>query len=365
MTTLPAVVRIIDLPTATTITGGELWEMIQTVGGVQISVQVPATAVMTTAFGALPTGGGTGQLLAKTSASNYVANWSGIASFVSVISTTGLATSGSATAIIIAVSTGGLGSTQLAANAVQRTNITALAIGSAQIDTSAILRANITAVAIGSTQLDVAAVQRTNITSFAVGSSQIDTASIGTAKMVAGALGMSLINTLSPSGVASTNDTTSFTNSYTRYMITFDNIVPATNTTFFQMQVATTGAAFISAASYVSMAMVNVSSVVVTDTATTSLLLTGIRSTTSMQTSTIYGLNGFVYLTNPSNAVFRKGIVGEVSYAGAGASVGTTTLAQAVVNGVFDGNSNAITGVNFLFNSGNIATGTIRIYGIA
>lgn len=354
MTTLPAVVRIIDLPVYTTVTGGELFEAIQTVGGTTISVQIPATAIVTTTLGALPTGGGTGLVLGKSSNSNFSTAWYDITTFISANATT-LATSGSGTALVFNIASGGVGSTQLAANALQRGNVTAFAIGSAQIDTSAIQRANITALAVGSAQLDVGA----------VGASQLITASIGTAKFIAGVLGMTLLNTLSPNGVASTNDTSSFTSTYSRYMIAFDNVTPATNTTSFQMQIATAAGAFISAASYVSMAMVNVSSVVVTDTFTTAMLLSGTRSTTAMQTSTVYGLNGFIYLTNPANAVFRKSIFGEVSYAGAGAAVSTTTLAQAVINAVFDGNSSPITGVNFLFNSGNIATGTIRIYGVA
>lgn len=363
MTTLPAVVRIIDLPAGTAVTGGELVEAIQTVGGTTISVQLPFTAIMTTALGALPSGGGTSQVLAKASGANYSAAWYDITTFISVNATTGLATSGSGTGLVIGIASGGVTSTRIAAGGVLRANLTAFAIGSGQIDTSAILRANVTAFAIGSAQLDTAAVLRANLTSFLIGSAQIDTAAIGTVNMTAGALGMTLLNTLSPSGVASTNDTTSFTSTYRSYLFTFENIVPATNTTSFQMQVATSGSGFISAASYVSMAMVNVSSVVVTDTSTTAMLLTGTRSTTSMQTSTLYGLNGFIRLFNPAGTVARKSIVGEISYAGAGAAVNTTTLAQAQVNAVFDGNSNAVTGVNFLFSSGNIATGVIKIYG--
>jgi len=183
-----------------------------------------------------------------------------------------------------------------------------------------------------------------------------------TASSTAGAI--ALLNTLTPSGVASTNDTTSFTSTYKNYLITFENITPSVNTTTLQMQFATTGSAFISG-SYVSVAQINVSSLVVTDTSTTVMLLTGTRATTAMQTSTLYGFNGAIRLFDPANAVFRKSIVGEVTYAGAGAAVGTTTLAQGIINALFDGNSNAITGVNFSFNSGNIATGTIKIYGIS
>lgn len=103
MTTLPAVVRIIDLPTGTTITGLEVFEAIQTVGGVQISVQVPISQVMTSSLGGLPIGGGTGQLLNKQNGANFSTTWSGISSFVSVGPS--LATSGSATALVVGLAT--------------------------------------------------------------------------------------------------------------------------------------------------------------------------------------------------------------------------------------------------------------------
>lgn len=132
MTTLPAVVRIIDLPAYTTVTGGELFEAVQTVAGEQISVQIPATAIMTSSLGGLPTGGGTAQILGKSSASNFSTAWYDVASFVSTISTSGLATSGTGTGLILAIATGGVGSTQLGAMAVQSSNVTTNAIGDAQ-----------------------------------------------------------------------------------------------------------------------------------------------------------------------------------------------------------------------------------------
>jgi hypothetical protein len=172
---------------------------------------------------------------------------------------------------------------------------------------------------------------------------------------------MTLLNTLSPNGVASVGDTTSLTATYRNYIVTFENVCPATQTTTFEMQVATTGSAFI-VNSYVAIAQVNVSSVLVTDVSGTAFLLSGTRATTQLQTSTTYGLNGFVRMFNPSSTTFRKNIVGETSYLTPGAS-GTTTAALASVSGYFDGNSNAVTGINFLFSAGNIATGTIKIYG--
>lgn len=174
--------------------------------------------------------------------------------------------------------------------------------------------------------------------------------------------GLVLLNTLSPNGVASTNDTTSLTSAYANYLVLFENVCPATQTTTFQMQVSTSGSNFISG-TYVSVAQVNVSSVIVTDTSTTAMLLSGIRATTQLQTTTTYGLSGFMRFGNPAGLTARKTFVGETAFLTPGAS-GTTTFALAAISGYYDANSNAVTGLNFLFNSGNIATGTIKIYGL-
>ena len=171
-----------------------------------------------------------------------------------------------------------------------------------------------------------------------------------------------LLNTLTPSNVSSTNDTSSMTPTYSRYRVSFDNVVCASSTApILEMQVATTASAFITGG-YVSVAQTNVNSVVSTDTSTTVILLSGLRATTWIGTATAYGLFGYVEIENPSGGINRKNVLGNVSYLTAGAS-GTTTFALGSVSGYFD-STTAISGLNFLFNSGNIQTGVIKIYGI-
>ncbi len=174
--------------------------------------------------------------------------------------------------------------------------------------------------------------------------------------------GMVLLNTLLPNAIASVSDTTSFTNSaYRSFMIMLDTVCPAAQTTTFQMTLATTGSAF-TTSGYVSIAQINVSSVLVTDTSTSALLISGTRATTQLQTSTVLGVSGFIKFFNPASAVNNKTMVGSLQYPTPGA-IGTTTFAQSDINGVFQ-NASPVTGVNFLFNSGNIQTGVIKIFGI-
>lgn len=98
----PAVVTIPDLPTGTTLTGTELLEAVQTVGGIANSIQVALTQIMTASLGALPTGGGTGQVLDKASATNFAAQWVNISSLVTASS--GITVAGS-TAVQVSLST--------------------------------------------------------------------------------------------------------------------------------------------------------------------------------------------------------------------------------------------------------------------
>lgn len=105
MTTPPAVVTIQDLPTGTTVTGTELLEVVQTSGGVAQSVQLALSNIFGTTLGALPSGGGTGQLL-KSQGSGLLASWVNAASVVTA--STGLAESGSTTIALSLASTVGL-----------------------------------------------------------------------------------------------------------------------------------------------------------------------------------------------------------------------------------------------------------------
>lgn len=115
MTTLPAVVTIVDLPPATTITGAELLEAVQTVNGVALSVQVPLTALAAIVTAILPSGGSSGQFLQKSGATDYVSVWSSLGS--SMAGTFGITLTGSTT-VTIAIATAGVASWQIATNAV-------------------------------------------------------------------------------------------------------------------------------------------------------------------------------------------------------------------------------------------------------
>jgi hypothetical protein len=191
----------------------------------------------------------------------------------------------------------------------------------------------------------------------------LNTATINTATILNASL--NLLTTVSASQLGSAIITSGvFPAGYSKIMLQFENVCPvstATLTCSLNLQIATSGISFVSA-SYVS----NLTGFAVTTTfliGTTSLFyLSGITATTCVGTSTIYGVNGWVEITSPGNAVFRKSIRGELNYLTPGA-VATTTNALVMPSGFWDGAANAISAIAIAFQTGNIATGIIRVYG--
>lgn len=148
--TIPASVTILDLSQAASATTAMAFEASYTTSsGNATTVQVLLSQIMTTGFGALPTGGNVGQFLQKNSSTNFASTWSNIAS--SFVAGTGITLSGSTT-VTLAVST-----TILSLfNVVGGTSITATLSGTSFI-------VGVTNFGIGSAQLGTAAVQSTNL----------------------------------------------------------------------------------------------------------------------------------------------------------------------------------------------------------
>lgn len=109
MSILPAVVTILDLPLATTLSSAAMFEAVQTTAaGVPESVRVGVTQIMTTSLGALPAGGATGQVLGKSSGTDYATGWVSPSSFVAANATSGLTIAGSTSLALALASVAGL-----------------------------------------------------------------------------------------------------------------------------------------------------------------------------------------------------------------------------------------------------------------
>lgn len=196
----------------------------------------------------------------------------------------------------------------------------------------------------------------------AIGDNSFRTANTQFVASAIASFGSVLLNTLTPNGVASTNDTSSLTSSYRNYLFTFENVCPSTDAVTFQMTVATSGSNFVSGG-YVANVAGILGATLAIDTSTSVILLSATRATTAVTTSTLNGVSGFIYMQNPAGTNLNKQVNGDVSYQGPGAGLSTSTFGGVEISGTFN-SSNAITGVNFSFSSGNIATGVIKIYGL-
>jgi hypothetical protein len=162
-----------------------------------------------------------------------------------------------------------------------------------------------------------------------------------------------LLNTLAPSAVASVSDTTSLTGAFGNYLITFQNVLPTT-TAALVIRVATAGTSF-QTTGY------NATNNIDSSTSTSFIPVTGVLSTTGVATTAGYGVSGDVMLYGPSSSNNFKFFFPKTIYT----QPGTTLLFNTGGGGAWVGTTTAITGLNFAFSTGNIATGIIKIYGLA
>lgn len=170
--------------------------------------------------------------------------------------------------------------------------------------------------------------------------------------------GKVLLNTLLPNNIASVADTTSLNSTYQSYEITFDNVTPTGTSSGFQIEVATSGSNFIGN-NYVSIVADVSSGLLATTFNITAISITRF----SISTGGFYGVSGFARMSNPAGTTSRKMLSGVTSYL-SNTSTGTAGIVAGQFAAYWDGGNNAITGLNFKSLGGNIATGTIKIFGV-
>jgi len=160
-----------------------------------------------------------------------------------------------------------------------------------------------------------------------------------------------LLNTLTAASSATLGDTTSLTSTFRDYEIVFDNIVPGTTTVTLEFQVHSGGT--FQATSYLSSTFgTNGTATILANAATTFIPLTHTTVTTGNS-----GVSGTIRLYGPVNGgTFSKYVTGNTtSFNGA--------ILATIVSGTW-GTVTAIDGFQILFSAGNIASGTVKIYGL-
>lgn len=160
-----------------------------------------------------------------------------------------------------------------------------------------------------------------------------------------------LLNTLTASNSATLNDTTSLTSSYSVYEIVFENLIPATTGVTAEFQVHSGGA--FQSTSYVTNCYTQSAGAIVTFSSTSFIPLCNATS----QTNVGPGITGTIRITAPSASSLHP-IMGQVTYNIAGPAIFPTII------GGFWNSAAVVDGFQFLFSTGNITSGVIKIYGI-
>jgi hypothetical protein len=171
---------------------------------------------------------------------------------------------------------------------------------------------------------------------------------------VVGTGGKTLIQTLTASNSPSLGTTDCFSSAYRYYEIVFENITPATTNQYGAIRVYSGGAYQSANYAYGQMIASNY-----TWSASAGFgVFTWVSNGTSNNT-TYAGVSGFFKVFNPTNTSYHKGFVGSTTYHHPGNGVDLTTTSSFR----WQGGTGAITGFQIYFSSGNIAFGTIKIYG--
>jgi len=162
-----------------------------------------------------------------------------------------------------------------------------------------------------------------------------------------------LLNTLTASSSATLSDTTNFTSAYIDYELVFENVLPASGSNTLQLQVHSGGS--FQTSSYVTNVLVAFSTTVAAAALTTHLQL----STGGTQHNAGPGISGTVRIFGP---VSGTSAARQMTAAMSGNN--STPNALIVHSNGYWNNTAAITGFQVLFSSGNIASGTIKVYGM-
>lgn len=216
-----------------------------------------------------------------------------------------------------------------------------------QAASGAFKKVTVTSVAAGSTVASIAG----NTGAFTLSTGI--TNSVNDIRIDAAYGGRKLLATLTASNSATLSDTTSFTSSFKEYDIVFENVIPVTNLVSGEIQIHSGGA--FQTTGYITAYSVFTSTGVTAGGGSTTFIPI---SQVSAFANTGSGVSGTFRLYGPvSTASVVKQWSGNFSHTGNGLHI-------VGVSGGYWNSTAAIDGIQILMSSGNIASGTVKIYGM-
>ncbi len=167
------------------------------------------------------------------------------------------------------------------------------------------------------------------------------------------------------SSSASLNFTTCITSTYDTYLITIVSLVPATNAQGLQLLVSTNGGSSYDTGSnynWQGFSFHGTSTAATTggDGATTRISVDGQFGTNGVSNTSTLPLAGHLYLYDPLSTSVNKYVWGQVRFKESTGGVPLNNFLNATYL-----STTAVNAFQFIMTSGNIASGTIRVYGVA
>ena len=173
-----------------------------------------------------------------------------------------------------------------------------------------------------------------------------------------GSSGLTLIEQHTASSSASLDFTTCISSTYDQYLISVVDVLPATDGALFAFRVSTDGGStYVSTSSYYWAGFAITAGSSGNNGSTSEVYVTLITNQES--TAGGFAINGTYYLSNPLGTTNFKTLYGH------GMSTRDSGSVDAYVTHGGYKSTTAVNAFRFLFSSGNIASGTIRCYGVA
>lgn len=172
------------------------------------------------------------------------------------------------------------------------------------------------------------------------------------------ASGLVLLEQHTASSSASLDFTSWYSSSYDEYLIELIAVIPATDNVSLSMRMSTDGGSNYDSGNnyqYSFFYFSSVASGVGGSAATSSFLIAG----TGVDNSANYGVNGSFRLFSPGSTSVYKALNGGASF------MGNDTNRYRLESSLWYLSTTAVNAFRFLMSSGNIASGTIRVYGVS
>jgi len=174
-----------------------------------------------------------------------------------------------------------------------------------------------------------------------------------------GSSGLVLLEQHTASSSSSLDFTTAITSTYDAYDIWFVNIIPATTNVALRMLMSTNGGSSYDTGSNYRFNSWVVAGGTTTEFANPTTNIPVHYTTSGLSNSSTYSLNGVVRLFNPLSTATYKAVNGQTTCQINDGSMCTTWPQGWYLS------TTAVNAVRFILSSGNIASGVIRMYGVA